>query len=72
MADYFDEMGWQPLREGETPNQFLHFARLLRDFGMINELMELNQELPPPTSKKVVDELPTIKVQNEGMYSLLF
>lgn len=65
MADYFDEMGWQPLGEGETPNQLLHFARLLRDFGMISELLDLDKELPPPASKQAIDELPTVKVQSD-------
>ncbi|XP_014277030.1 E3 ubiquitin-protein ligase RNF181 [Halyomorpha halys] len=57
MADYFDEMGWKPLGEGETPNQLLHIARLFRDFGMFEELGE-HLKLPPPTSRKIIETLP--------------
>ncbi|XP_063243373.1 E3 ubiquitin-protein ligase RNF181-like [Bacillus rossius redtenbacheri] len=56
MSDYFQEMGWQPLGEGQTPNQLLHFARLLRDFGMWEELGQ-NQRLPPAASRQVVENL---------------
>ncbi|KAL0274560.1 UNVERIFIED_CONTAM: hypothetical protein PYX00_002660 [Menopon gallinae] len=56
MADYFDEMGWKPLDDGEAPNHLLHFARLLRDFGMFEELGE-DKRLPPPASKEVVNNL---------------
>lgn len=62
MANYFEEMGWQPLGDGETPNQYLHLARLLRDFNMFEELGEHNK-LPPPTSKKVLEELPDVTIE---------
>lgn len=65
MADYFDEMGWRPLDEGETPNHLLHFARLLRDFGMFEELGE-DKRLPPPASKKVVENLKKLVIDKAG------
>lgn len=63
MADYFDEMGWQPLREGETPNHDLHLARLLRDFGIfIGE----DQKLAPPASKDAIKNLEEIEINTTG------
>ncbi|KAK9885105.1 hypothetical protein WA026_009327 [Henosepilachna vigintioctopunctata] len=59
MTDYFEEMGWQPLGEGQSPNHFLHFARLLRDFNIFDGLAE---KLPPPASKKVVETIPNVPV----------
>lgn len=64
MADYFHEMGWTPLAEGEQPNHMLHLARLLRDFNMFDELQ--SQELPPPASKEAVENLESVTVTNEG------
>ncbi|CAH0393745.1 unnamed protein product [Bemisia tabaci] len=64
MADYFQEMGWEELREGESPNHLLHLARLLRDYGMFQELGE-DQRLPPPAAKSVVDSLEEITVSSE-------
>lgn len=60
MADYFDEMSWTPLRDGEAPNHFLHMAQLLRDFGMWEELGQ-GQRLPPPASKESVSNLKDVK-----------
>lgn len=65
MADYFDEMGWQPLAPGETPNGLLHLARLLRDFNMFAELGE-TERLPPPASKEIVDNLPERTIDEAG------
>lgn len=65
MSNYFDEMGWQPLADGETPDHFLHLARLLLDYNMFEELGEQNR-LPPPASKKAVDELETEVINKEG------
>ncbi|VEN50280.1 unnamed protein product [Callosobruchus maculatus] len=63
MTDYFNEMGWTPLADGETPNHFLHLARLFRDYNMFDELNVLNGEkLPPPASRSVVEALPNEKV----------
>lgn len=65
MSDYFEEMGWTPLRDGEAPNHFLHMARLLRDFGMWDELGQ-GQRLAPPASKEAVSNLADVKFsQNE-------
>ncbi|XP_066581916.1 E3 ubiquitin-protein ligase RNF181 [Prorops nasuta] len=64
MSDYFDEMGWTPLGEGETPNHFLQMARLLRDCGMWDLLGE-NQRLPPPASKTAVDNLPDVTITSD-------
>lgn len=66
MSDYFDEMGWQPLGPGETPNTFLHLARLLRDYNMFAELGE-TERLPPPASKDVVENLPKETIDKSGM-----
>lgn len=67
MADYFSEMGWTPLGEGESPNHFLHLARLFRDYNMFEELNVLNGEkLPPPASKAAVEALPDEIVSESG------
>ncbi|CAG9858115.1 unnamed protein product [Phyllotreta striolata] len=59
MADYFGEMGWTPLEDGQAPDHFLHFARLLRDFNMFDELNAMNgAKLAPPASKSAVEALP--------------
>ena len=73
MADYFEEMGWRPLENGENPNHFLHFARLLRDFGMFEELGE-DKKLPPPASKEYIKNLKRETVHESGkfFYQLLF
>lgn len=69
MADYFSEMGWTPLGEGETPNHLLHLARLFRDYNMFQELNVLNGEkLPPAASKSCVEALPTEEISEKGMY----
>ncbi|KAK7866886.1 hypothetical protein R5R35_006047 [Gryllus longicercus] len=65
MADYFEEMGWQPLGPGETPNHLLHLVRLLRDFGMWEELGQ-DQRLPPPASKEVVRNLEEKEISVTG------
>lgn len=67
MADYFSEMGWTPLGEGEAPNHFLHLARLFRDYNMFEELNVLNGEkLPPPASKTAVEALPNENILVSG------
>lgn len=65
MASYFEEMGWQPLGDGETPNHLLHLARLLRDYNMFEEL-GVEHKLAPPASKKIVEELPEETIDDEG------
>lgn len=71
MADYFQEMGWQPLSEGERPNHFLHLARLLRDYNMFEELGETNR-LPPPASKEAVENLPWVDVSQGNQALFIF
>lgn len=66
MASYFEEMGWQPLGDGETPNHLLHLARLLRDYNMFEEL-GVEHKLAPPASKKIVEELPEETIDDEGI-----
>lgn len=61
MSDYFDEMGWTPLGEGEAPNHLIQMARLLRDFGMW-DLLGQTTRLPPPASKSAVQNLEEIEV----------
>ena len=56
MSDYFTEMGWTPLNDGEAPNHLIHMARFLRDFGMW-DLEGQTERLPPPASKEAVDGL---------------
>lgn len=67
MSDYFQEMGWQELADGETPNHFLHLARLLRDYNMFEELGQ-NQRLAPPASKQVVENLPNKVISDKGIF----
>lgn len=63
MSDYFQEMGWQPLSEGQAPDHLLHLARLFRDFNIFDE--SLSQILAPPASKTVVENLPNVAIQEE-------
>ncbi|XP_030759087.1 E3 ubiquitin-protein ligase RNF181 [Sitophilus oryzae] len=67
MADYFIEMGWRELGEGEQPDHLLHLARLFRDYNMFQELNTLNGEkLPPPASKAAVEALKDELISHEG------
>ena len=66
MADYFQEMGWQPLQDGQAPNHLLHFARLFRDYNIFDE--SLTQKLAPPASKAAVENLSTVTVTNQGLF----
>lgn len=61
MSDYFTEMGWTPLSDGETPNHLIQMARFLRDSGMWDLLGQ--DKLPPPASKTVVKDLPEVKIE---------
>jgi hypothetical protein len=65
MADYFEEMGWEPLGPGQTPNQLLHMARLFRDFGMWEELGH-GQKLPPSASKASILNLKEKEITVSG------
>jgi hypothetical protein len=73
MTDYFEEMGWTPLGEGETPNHQLHLARLLRDSGMWDRIefmrsLRHGDQPPPPASKQAVLDLPDKTVDVASMY----
>lgn len=63
MSDYFEEMGWTPLGDGEAPNHLLHMARLLRDSGLW-ELLDQDARLPPPASKEALNALEDIKISS--------
>lgn len=56
--DYFDELGFEPVTSAETQNhQMLLMIRFMRDNGFWpDELYQ--QELAPPASRDVVDNLP--------------
>ncbi|XP_059097945.1 E3 ubiquitin-protein ligase RNF181-like [Tigriopus californicus] len=59
MASYFDEHDCEPLRQGEAPNHFMDFARLLVDTGAWREdefAAIFSDRPPPPTSKKFLEE----------------
>lgn len=64
MAGYFEEMGWEPLREGETPNNLLDIVRFLLEFQYI----EPETLLAPAASKEAVAALPTITINKEGKF----
>ena len=38
MASYFDEHNCQELADGKAPDHLMHFARLLIDTGMWNQV----------------------------------
>ncbi|XP_012284004.1 E3 ubiquitin-protein ligase RNF181-like [Orussus abietinus] len=65
MSDYFQEMGWTPLANGESPNHLVHMARLLRDFGMWEQLGQ-TERLPPPASKTAIDGLKEVNITDEN------
>ncbi|XP_072395842.1 E3 ubiquitin-protein ligase RNF181 [Diabrotica undecimpunctata] len=68
MADYFGEMGWTPLEDGQAPDYFLHLARLLRDFNMFEELNVLNgKKLAPPASKDFVAAIPNENIETNDL-----
>lgn len=55
--DYFDEMGWAPVSAEETQqHQLLLMIRFMRDNGFWPDELD-QQELPPPASKEVVQNL---------------
>ncbi|KAJ8665263.1 hypothetical protein QAD02_006925 [Eretmocerus hayati] len=63
MAGYFEEMGWTPLGNAETPNHLMQMARFLRDSGMW-ELLGEHEKLPPPASKAAVENLDEITFED--------
>lgn len=64
MASYYDEHDCQELRDGETPNHFLHLARLLLDTGVgVEWELEYDritggERKQPPASTKIMETLP--------------
>ncbi|KAK8376406.1 hypothetical protein O3P69_009802 [Scylla paramamosain] len=73
MASYFDEHNCQPLGPGQTPDHFLHLARLLLHTGYwqdlqleFSHLSGLGERPPPPASKDVVENLPTVTGHKKG------
>uniref|UniRef100_A0A1B6ICM0 E3 ubiquitin-protein ligase RNF181 n=1 Tax=Homalodisca liturata TaxID=320908 RepID=A0A1B6ICM0_9HEMI len=63
MAGYFEEMGWEPLKDGETPNNFLQIVRFLLEFQYIDP----ETPLAPAASKDAVASLPDVTVtRGEG------
>lgn len=73
MASYFDEHNCQPLRQGETPDHFLHMARLLLHGGYwqnlqleFSQIVGFGDKPPPPASKEFVESLETIIVKKNG------
>lgn len=72
MADYFSELGFRPLGEGETPDHAAHLLRLLRDSGNF-ELLQMMLEgrasggnVAPAASKEVVKNLPLVDPPTSG------
>ena len=68
MTSYFDEHNCEPLADGQAPDHFLHFARLLIDSGNWNAAEfagMFNDRPPPPTSKKFIDGLKDHLVRGE-------
>ncbi|XP_045535347.1 E3 ubiquitin-protein ligase RNF181 [Papilio machaon] len=64
--DYFQEMGWNELADGEQPDHILHIARFLMDYGFDNDNPNMQwPSLPPPASKEVVNNLPEITIDTE-------
>jgi hypothetical protein len=68
MADYFEEMGWEPLSAGQAPNYLLHLARLLRDFGMWEELGH-GHKMPPCASKASISNLQEKEITVSGKHN---
>ncbi|CAK1544022.1 unnamed protein product [Leptosia nina] len=63
MTDYFQEMGWRELQDGEQPDHFLHLARLLMDYNIYDDNFTGEwPRLPPPASKEIVNKLPDISI----------
>ncbi|XP_055613978.1 E3 ubiquitin-protein ligase RNF181 [Uranotaenia lowii] len=58
MADYFEELGCEPIEADQTEShQLLLMVRFLQQNGFFADELSAEQ-LPPPASKQVVSELP--------------
>lgn len=73
MASYFEEHNCQPLQSGQTPDHYLHMARLLLHGGFwqdlqveFYELFGYGEKPPPPTSKAFVENLTTSTITKLG------
>lgn len=62
MAGYFEEMGWEPLKDGEAPNNYLDMVRFLLEFQYIDP----ETPLAPPASRDFVKQLPSITINQKG------
>lgn len=69
MANYHDEMSWEPLAEGAAPDHMAHVTRYLRDTGMW-DLLGMNEQTPPPASKTSIKCLQVFKIIDENQTSL--
>ncbi|KAL1506782.1 hypothetical protein ABEB36_006083 [Hypothenemus hampei] len=68
MADYFSEMGWRELADGERPNYLSHISRIFREQGMFEELRALHGNgLSPPASKAAVEALESETISKSGI-----
>ncbi|CAH2085508.1 unnamed protein product [Euphydryas editha] len=66
MADYYQEMGWRELEDGEQPNHLLHMARFLIDCGLYEDNFTGEwPRLPPPAAKEAVNNLKEITIEDE-------
>lgn len=64
--DYFDELGFEPVTSAETQNhQMLQMIRFMHDNGYWPDEM-YQQDLAPPASKEIVDNLPKRVVKIDG------
>lgn len=73
MASYFDEHSCNPLRTGEVPDHFLHFARLILHGGYwqdmqleFSQLFGFGDKPPPATSKEFMNNLETLPITEKG------
>jgi len=67
MASYFDDHNCEPLAMGQTPDHHLQFMRYVATAGAWDELGLRYEDLygetlPPPTSARVLEELPCREV----------
>uniref|UniRef100_A0A915HTX8 RING-type domain-containing protein n=1 Tax=Romanomermis culicivorax TaxID=13658 RepID=A0A915HTX8_ROMCU len=63
MSSYFEEMNFQPLPDGQGPNQQLELARFLLDQGLVDEVdweEAFPNGKPPPASTEFINSLPVV------------
>ncbi|XP_026485336.2 E3 ubiquitin-protein ligase RNF181 [Vanessa tameamea] len=67
MADYYHELGWRELGDGEQPNHLLHMARFLIDYGLYEvTFAEQWPRLPPAASIEAVENLKEIIIEDDS------